>query len=88
MFWKNEQDKHGWTKGEKVQMYELQFTSKTDETWGNRRCLVICDTIEDAIAACRKQWPDFVLHQVVKRNQRCDLIIDDSVMPLAESRQA
>ena len=72
---------------EKVHVYECTFSTlilnpKTEKTYrGENRVLVVCDTIEDAIAVCRKQWPDeFVLHQVVKRNQRCDLIISDSVI--------
>jgi len=73
---------------EKVHVYECTFSTlilnpKTEKTYrGEVRVLVVCDTIEDAIAVCRKQWPDeFVLHQVVKRNQRCDLIVSDSVFP-------
>ena len=89
MFWKNE-NKDGWISTEKVQMYELQFTftgehpTKREMTL-NRRCLVVSNTIEEAIAACRDNFPkDFVLHSAVKRNQRCDLIVCDSVLPLAE----
>jgi hypothetical protein len=49
------------------------------------RCLVVCNTVEEAIAACRKQWSDdFVLHGVHKRNQSCDLIVADSVLVIAE----
>jgi hypothetical protein len=72
---------------ENVHVYECTFSTlilnpKTEKTYrGENRVLVVCDTIEDAIAVCRKQWPDeFVLHQVVKRNQRCDLIVSDSVL--------
>jgi hypothetical protein len=77
---------------EKVHVYECTFSTlilnpKTQKTYrGENRVLVVCDTIEDAIAVCRKQSPDeFVLHQVVKRNQRCDLIVSDSVFPEFDS---
>ena len=91
MFWRNERTEYGCVRSEKVQMYECTFSTtkvnpKNDKPYkGDVRVLVVCDTVEDAIAACRKQWPDdFVLHQIVKRNQRCDLIILDSVLETAE----
>lgn len=92
MHWRNERSEYGWTTKEKVQMYQCEFTTtkshpKNEKTYtAKMSVLVICDKVEDAIAICRKQWPtDFVLHQVVKRNQRCDLIVDDNVLGLAES---
>lgn len=91
MFWRNKRSEYGFVIEEKVQMYECTFSTtkvnpKNDKPYkGEVRVLVVCDTVEDAIAACRKQWPDdFVLHQIVKRNQRCDLIIADSVLETAE----
>jgi CRISPR/Cas system-associated endonuclease/helicase Cas3 len=90
-FWKNERDKFGYVFEEKVQLYELHFSIKnTDKRYKdpyktNLRVLVVCNTVEDAIALCRKQWPEgFVLHQIVKRNPSCDLIVDDAVFNLAE----
>ena len=71
--WRNERDKWGHVKrsGEKVQVYECQFTTtkshpkNKEEYTSNMRVLVVCDAVEDAISACRKQWPEnFVLHQV------------------------
>ncbi len=91
MFWRNERSEYGYCIEEKVQMYECTFSTtkvnpKNEKKYrGEVRVLVVCDTVEDAIAACRKQWPDdFVLHQIVKRNQRCDLIISDSVLETVE----
>ena len=89
MFWKNERGAYGHIVKEKVQMYECAFSTTTEHNGkkfnGDMRVLVVCNTVEDAIAACRRQWPEgFVLHQIVKRNQRCELIIDDSAMGLAE----
>lgn len=90
MFWKNERTEYGWITREKVQMYECQFSCMADDGKGkqrrhNMRCLVVCNTVEEAIAACRKQWPDdFVLHGVHKRNQSCDLIVAESVLEIAE----
>jgi CRISPR/Cas system-associated endonuclease/helicase Cas3 len=91
MFWRNDRNEYGFSQSEKVQMYECTFLTtkvnpKNDKSFrGEVRVLVVCDTVEEAIAACRKQWPhDFVLHQIVKRNQRCDLIISDSVLGTAE----
>lgn len=91
MFWRNKRNEYGCSIEEKVQMYECTFSTtkvnpNNDKPYkGEVKVLVVCDTVEDAIAACRKQWPDdFVLHQIVKRNQRCDLIIADSVLATAE----
>lgn len=92
MHWRNERSEYGWNINEKVQMYQCEFTTtkahpKTKNPYkASMSVLVVCDKVEDAIAICRKQWPeDFVLHQIVKRNQRCDLIVDDAVIGLAES---
>ena len=91
MFWRNIRSEYGFVIEEKVQIYECTFSTtkvnpKSEKPYkGDVRVLVVCDTVEDAIAACRKQWPDdFVLHQIVKRNQRCDLIISDTVLGSAE----
>lgn len=94
MFWKNEVVENnygGWTDVEKVQVYECQFSYKREhqktarDYTTNGRCLVVCNTVEEAIAACRARFPkEFVLHAIHKRNQRCDLIVCDSVLPLAE----
>jgi hypothetical protein len=94
MFWRSERNKYGHVLSEKVQVYECTFSTtrtnpKDDKQYkGEVRVLVVCGTVEEAIAACRKQWPDdFVLHQIVKRNQRCDLIIADSVLGLSEEER-
>ena len=88
MHFQNERSIYGWVKREAVQIYECQFTTtkahpdneKPYRT--NLTCLVVCSTVEEAITACREAWPaDFVLHQIVKRNQNRDLIIMDSVLP-------
>lgn len=91
MFWRNKRSEYGYVGiGEKVQMYECQFTCTVAVASGskrrhNMRCLVVCNAVEEAIAACRNRWPsDFVLHQVSKRNQACDLIVVESVLLLAE----
>lgn len=88
MFWKNDRSQYGYVVREKVQMYECQFTCATQDSVQRRqnvRCLVVSNTVEEAIAACRERWPnDFVLTGVHKRNQQCDLIVVDSVIPIAD----
>lgn len=94
MFWKNDRNKYGSITREKVQLYECQFTHLPPDTssgdsvkpWKiNGRCLVVCNTVEEAIAACREQWPnEFVLHGVHKRNHSSDLIVVNAVFDVAE----
>lgn len=86
MLWKNE-DGNWWNRTEKVQVYELTFSYESYEARQQRkqrengRCIVVADTIEEAIAACRKTWSEgFVLHQAIKRNQGYHLIVCDSVL--------
>jgi hypothetical protein len=90
MMWRND-DGNYWNRTEKVHAYELTFSyvryDKRSEKnlRDNARCIVIADTIEQAINACRKAWPaEFVLHQAVKRNQGHHLIIVDSVLKNAD----
>lgn len=86
MFWKSDRTDYGSVISESVQMYECQFTAlAANSRTHDIRCLVVANTVEEAIAACRGRWPDgFVLHAVNKRNRRCDLIVCESVIPLAE----
>lgn len=90
MFWRNKRSEYGCVKEEKVQMYECTFSatrlnSSTNKPFkGEVRVLVVCDKVEEAIAECRRHWPnEFVLHSIVKRNQRCDLIITNSAIGLS-----
>lgn len=91
MFWRSERTKYGHVKEEKVHVYECRFTTtkvnpKSELPYnGNVMCLVVCNTVEEAIEACRQQWPEnFILHQVTKRNSGCDLIVVESAMKNAE----
>lgn len=91
--WRSKRDKYGYVRGEdKVQIYECQFTTtkaypgNKEPRKSNMKVLVVCDKVEDAIEVCRKTWPEnFVLHQISKKNQRCDLIIDKKVLETSEN---
>lgn len=88
MFWGSE-NTGTWRHKDRVHVYELEFNATIPNSKGllekqARRCMVICENIEDAIAECRKRWPtDFVLHQVSKRNQRCNVIVSDAAIAAA-----
>ena len=92
MHWRNDRTAHGYVLTEKVQVYQLEYSSEilnpTTHVKHRRsaHALVVALSVEDAIAITRQQWPDeFELHSINKQNARCDLLIHDSVLPLAES---
>lgn len=85
MLFEGKRDKYGYIEDEGVKVYECHFSIVERRDGQNRiqhmKVLVVCKTAEEAMSLCKKEWPnEFELHQVVKRNRRCDLIISDEVI--------
>lgn len=92
MLWKSTRNEYGSVSDQAVHLFECAFTTRLEKKDGthssvkaNMKCFVICVTAEEAITACRLQWPvDFVLHQCIKRNNSADIIVVDSAVQLAK----
>jgi hypothetical protein len=76
---------------EGLQAYEVQFsTIRPADKWrNNRRCLVLCNDAESAIAAVRSHYlaDNLVVHQVIHRNRDSDVVIPNATIWPPQSRQ-
>ena len=63
--------------------YEVRMTSKKpDDKWRKNHVLMaVANTVEEAIAMCKEQYPDDpVIDQVVLRNRGMDLVLSGSIV--------
>ena len=73
---------HGHWISQNVLAYEVRMTSKKpDEKWRqNHIIMAIAGTIDEAMAMCKRQYPDPIVTQVVLRNRGMDLVLSREIL--------